>query len=119
MADRFTTTEGSHTMLYKFKSRATADLIMLEPQGRQMLEIIGKAPGSSGIITVAQIPGAIAALQAAVAADEAQPPAANAEEDPAAAADRADTVRLRQRAAPFIEMLRRSASEGKDVVWVG
>jgi cyclopropane-fatty-acyl-phospholipid synthase len=32
-------------MLYKFKSRAAADLILLEPQGRQILEIIGKTPG--------------------------------------------------------------------------
>jgi hypothetical protein len=28
-----------------------------------------------------------------------------------------DAVRLRQRAAPFIEMLRRSAAEDNDVVW--
>lgn len=36
-------------MLYKFKSRATADLIMLEPQGRQIVTIIGKtlAPAAS------------------------------------------------------------------------
>ena len=51
-------------MLYKFKSRATADLIMLEPQGRQIVTIIGKTPGASGIVTAAQIPGAIAALEA-------------------------------------------------------
>lgn len=104
-------------MLYKFKSRATADLIMLEPHGRQVLEIIGKSPDATGIITAAQIPGAMAALQAAVAADEAQLPADGADEENAGSDDRADTVRLRQRAAPFIEMLRRSASEGKDVVW--
>ncbi|MDR6155298.1 hypothetical protein QF021_003387 [Acidovorax delafieldii] len=42
-------------MLYKFKSRATADLIMLEPQGRQIVTIIGKTPGASGIVTAAQI----------------------------------------------------------------
>ena len=53
-------------MLYKFKSRATADLIMLEPQGRQIVSLIGKTPGASGIVTVAQIPAAIAALEAAV-----------------------------------------------------
>ena len=29
-------------MLYKFKSRATADLILLEPQARRLLHIIGK-----------------------------------------------------------------------------
>ena len=37
-------------MLYKFKSKNTGDVIMLEPHGRQVLEIIGKAPGPTGII---------------------------------------------------------------------
>jgi len=59
-------------MLYKFKSRAAADLILLEPQGRQILEIIGKTPGPTGIVTAAQIPAALAALEAAVARDEAR-----------------------------------------------
>ena len=105
-------------MLYKFKSRATADLIMLEPHGRQIVSILGKAPGASGIVTAAQIPAAIAALEAAVAADEAHPPGDEAQ-DEAAADDRKDAVRLRERAAPFIDMLRRSAAEGVDVVWGG
>lgn len=110
-------------MLYKFKSRATADLILLEPQGRQILEIVGKAPGASGIITAAQIPAAVAALEAAVRADEAR--AASADDQASAGGDgkededalRADTVRLRQRAAPVIDMLQRSAAEGVDVTW--
>ncbi len=106
-------------MLFKFKSRATADLIMLEPNGRQLLEIIGKSPGAHGIVTVAQIPAAIAALEAAVAADEA---AGNAPPDEDEGTDEVDApqrdrVRLRQRAAPFIDMLRRSAAEEHDVVW--
>lgn len=103
-------------MLYKFKSRAAADLIMLEPQGRQIVTLMGKTPGPSGIVTAAQIPGAIAALEAAVAAEEAQPPANEAGEE-ATEQERADAVRLRQRVAPFIEMLRRSAAEQVDVVW--
>ena len=45
-------------MLYKFKSQATADVIMLEVNGRQLLEIIGKQPGPHGIITAAQVPAA-------------------------------------------------------------
>ncbi|WP_182119701.1 DUF1840 domain-containing protein [Acidovorax sp. FHTAMBA] len=104
-------------MLYKFKSRAAADLIMLEPQGRQILEIIGKTPGANGIVTAAQIPAAIAALEAAVLADEAQPAVEDETEEEAANNERKDTVRLRQRAAPFIDMLRRSAAENVDVVW--
>lgn len=106
-------------MLYKFKSRAAADLIMLEPQGRQILQIIGKTPGSSGIVTAAQIPDAISALEAAVAASEALPPVQEGKdgEDEDEQSGRAEAVRLRQRAAPFIEMLRKSAAEKADVVW--
>jgi cyclopropane-fatty-acyl-phospholipid synthase len=103
-------------MLYKFKSRAAADLIMLEPQGRQIVTLIGKTPGANGIVTAAQIPAAIAALEAAVAADEAQR-ALDDEADETASEERKDTVRLRQRAAPFIDMLKRSAAENVDVVW--
>jgi cyclopropane-fatty-acyl-phospholipid synthase len=103
-------------MLYKFKSRSAPDLIMLEPHGRQILQIVGKTPGPSGIITAAQIPGAMAALEAAGAADEAVAADAQqqADED---GVERPDTVRLRHRAAPFLEMLRRSVAEEHDVVW--
>ena len=37
-------------MLYKFKSKAAGDLIMLEPNGRRVLQIIGKDPQPQGII---------------------------------------------------------------------
>ena len=33
-------------MIYKFKSQADGDLIMLEPQGRRVLEILGKDAGA-------------------------------------------------------------------------
>lgn len=102
-------------MLYKFKSRSAPDLIMLEPHGRQILQIIGKTPGPTGIITAAQIPAAMAALQAAVAADEALTDVQEPTDDEAV--ERPDTVRLHQRAAPFLEMLRRSVAQEHDVVW--
>ena len=102
-------------MLYKFKSRSAPDLIMLEPHGRQILQIIGKTPGPTGIITAAQIPAAMAALQAAVAADEALTDAQDPTDDEAV--ERPDAVRLHQRAAPFLEMLRRSVAQEHDVVW--
>lgn len=112
-------------MLYKFKSRATADLIMLEPQGRRMLRIMGKDPAAQGIVTAAQIPAAIAAIEAAVAAEErgASPGAEPDEEVREAEAgqeqggEARDRVTLRQRATPFLDMLRRSAAEDADVVW--
>jgi len=55
-------------MLYKFKSKATGDLILLEPQGKQILRIIGKDPGAQGIILPNEMLAAIDALQAAYAA---------------------------------------------------
>lgn len=112
-------------MLYKFKSRSTADLIMLEPTARQILQIIGKDPdGQHGIVTVAQIPGAIAALEAAVDAaenlgrvdkDKAPDYASTNEDDQQV--NEGEVIELRQRAVPFIDMLRRSAAENHDVIW--
>ncbi|RRD58109.1 DUF1840 domain-containing protein [Comamonadaceae bacterium OH2545_COT-014] len=107
-------------MLYKFKSQAAADVIMLQANAEELLKIIGKTPGATGIITVAQIPAAIAALQAAVAAREsgdAEPPADAQDEAASASGDGEEPISLRRRAAPFIDLLQQSASEGKDVVW--
>lgn len=106
-------------MLYKFKSPATADLIMLEPHGRRLLEILGRDLASpKGIVLPEQMSAAIAALESAIvqeeahrklAAEEAQ---ARGEEPPAF-----EGVSLRQRATPFIEMLRRCEKAGKEIVW--
>lgn len=103
-------------MIYKFKSQAAADVIMLRINAEQMLRIIGKEPSAKGIVTVEQIPAAIAALESAVAAHEAAQStsgtAAGVQDDVVG-----DSVMLRQRAAPFIELLRSSAQASKDVVW--
>ena len=103
-------------MIYKFKSQADADVIMLKSTGDQMLTIIGREPSDRGIITVAQIPAALAALEASVMANNAAGPAA-AEHAAMEPADGDDSVPLHARAAPFIELLRNSARAGKDVVW--
>lgn len=103
-------------MIYKFKSQAAADVIMLKLNGDQMLAIIGKQPAAQGIITVAQIPAAIAALEAAVVTHEAAQ-SRRAEQPEMEIEVEGDSVRLRDRVAPFVELLRSSAQAGKDVVW--
>ena len=105
-------------MLYKFKSKAAGDVIMLEANGRQVLGILGKQTGPQGIITASEIAGSISALEAAIAKDETDSKAA-AEEATARGEKplKAEGVSLRQRAVPFLDMLRRSQSEGKDIVW--
>ena len=105
-------------MLYKFKSKAAGDLIMLEPNGRRVLEAIGKDAGPKGIILPEQMPAAIDALEAAIAAEERQHQAmieeakAKGEVPP-----QFDQVSLRMRAVPFIDMLRRCSAAGRDIVW--
>jgi len=103
-------------MLYKFKSQAAAEVIMLQPDAETLLKIIGKPPGAQGIVTVQQIPGAVNALRQAIAAQKEQANAPKAEADPQEN-ERDDGVSLDRRAAPFIALLEHSAAAGKDVVW--
>ena len=96
-------------MLYKFKSREAGDLIMLEANGRQILEIIGKHPGPKGIILPDQMPAAIAALEAAIAQEKAGHDEAGILHP--------EGVGLHQRALPFIQMLQVNHKAGQEVVW--
>lgn len=105
--------------MLKFKSQATAEVILLESSAQQVLKIIGKESAQQGIITVAQIPSAVAALKAAVEEHHAQPDVIETigEHQDGEHLHPDGNVTLRQRVAPFIDMLQRSAAEGKDVVW--
>jgi cyclopropane-fatty-acyl-phospholipid synthase len=106
-------------MLYKFKSQAAAEVIMLQPDAETLLKIIGKSPGAQGIVTVQQVPAAVAALRQAIAAQKqaASAPAAQKNDARDEEDSRDEGVSLERRAAPFITLLERSAAEGKDVVW--
>lgn len=109
-------------MLYKFKSQAAADVLMLQPRAEEILKIIGKEPGPQGIITVAQAGPAIAALKAEVERrealkKEAPPPDSDQARDAPDGSSKEDGVTLRARTAPFIQLLQISSAAGKDVVW--
>jgi hypothetical protein len=106
-------------MLYKFKSQIAAEVIMLQPDAETLLKIIGKSPGAQGIVTVAQVPAAVAALHKAIAAQEAAAAQAAAAPKQGAKEEAVDPngVSLRRRAVPFIDLLEKSAAGGKDVVW--
>jgi hypothetical protein len=100
-------------MLYKFKSSASGDVIMLGPQGDRVLGLLGRAPAARGIIEVQHIPAALAALRAALAADGASGPDAPATDTEAETA----AVGLRQRLWPVTELLERSLAADVPVVW--
>lgn len=92
---------------------------MLEANARQILDIVGKSASPQGIITIDQMPAAISALETAVHRETDQHRhnhdalAAEGHDEPA----EREHVGLHQRAAPFIDMLKRSHAEGRDVVW--
>jgi len=98
-------------MIYKFKSRATGDLIMTQPVGERVLALIGKDRTPQGIIEVGQMPAAIGALESAVAAEA---PLGTGDDD---AADKADRVSLRQRVWPMVEMMKRAQAENQPITW--
>lgn len=100
--------------MYKFKSKATGDLVMTQPVGERVLSIIGKATTPQGIIEVGQMPAAIAALEAAVAAE---PAGAGKPDDADAPEPAREAVGLRQRVWPMVEMLKRALAEQQPVVW--
>jgi hypothetical protein len=105
-------------MIYKFKSKAAGDVIMLAPNGDQVLRLIGKEPAAKGIIEPGQMPAAIAALEAAIAQDEAA--RRQAEQEAAAEGKKlpaGEGVALRQRAWPLVEMMKRSQSADADITW--
>lgn len=56
-------------MLITFKSPASADVMMFGEVAEKMLEIIGKEPSGKGIITVENLPAAIARMKDAINAD--------------------------------------------------
>jgi hypothetical protein len=103
-------------MLYKFKSKNTGDVIMLESHGRQVLEIINKEAGPKGIILPEQMPAALLALRAAIALEELperqQQLAQHAEQK-----SQSPAIALRHRALPFMQMLDACHRQGDSVIW--
>ena len=102
-------------MIYRFRSPATGDVVMLGAAGDELLRLLGREPSAKGIVEPADMPAAIERLQAAVQA--AQAPAEAEPTDEADASARAEGVSLRQRVWPMIEMLRRAHAAGEPVVW--
>ena len=104
-------------MLYKFKSKAAGDVIMLGPNGDQVMRLVGREPAPQGIFEVDVMPGLMAALKAAVEADEAARGAGADRESGAARGPGTDRVALRQRVWPLVEMLRRCHAAREVIVW--
>ena len=105
-------------MLYKFRSKAGGDVIMLQPQGDQLLRALGREPAPQGIFEHADLASAMAAIERAIADDEAAFERAVAEAQAAGqSAPKRIGIQLRQRAWPLLELMRRAQAEEADVIW--
>jgi len=112
-------------MLYKFKSKAAGDVIMLGPDGDRLLRCLGREPAARGILCVEDMPSALQALEAAVLAEEQLPVASDSDAavarpagpDEDAALSAPTRVSLRQRAWPLMDLIRHALAERQDVVW--
>jgi hypothetical protein len=120
-------------MIVTFQSPASGDVIMFGDVAKRMMQIMGKDESDKGIVTVEQLPGAIALLKAAIEEDKQQRVGMQEEDLPQTEkvmrsgihADGADGtaqnsrpfVTLAQRAVPLLELLEWSLKKKKPVVW--
>jgi Domain of unknown function (DUF1840) len=107
--------------LITFKSRASADITMVADTARTIMSIIGKPLGERGVITIEELPEALARLDAAMHAGkdhEGDLARRAAGSTPHSMADEPEEqIAIDQRAWPMREMLRASQVFGSEVVW--
>jgi hypothetical protein len=106
-------------MLYKFKSKAGSDVIMLATHADQVLVAMGRQSVPQGIVEVPDLPQIIQALEQALAQDAAAIEQAkmDAKRDGKAVPTLADAVGLHQRAWPLLTVLKQAKKEGQVVIW--
>ena len=107
-------------MIVIFKSAAAGDVIMFGDVAHRLMKIMGKDVTPKGIVTIEQLPGAIALLEAAIAEDRKQS-AKVAEEDRPMMESGGGAARpfvtLAQRAVPLLELLSLAQKKKKPVTW--
>lgn len=111
-------------MLITFSSPASGDVIMFEDVAKRMIQIMGKDPsGKQGIVTVEQLPEAIARIKAAVDGEKQRLKGVSEDDlpamEPAVGGGQRPYVTLVQRAIPLLELLEWSLKKQKPVIWNG
>lgn len=107
-------------MLIIFKSKAAGDVMMFGDVANSLIKIMGKDATGKGIVTVEQLPGAIARLKAAVAEDKTANPVIDHDErqfEKTPEGGKREAVSLARRAVPLIELLEYSLKEEVPVTW--
>lgn len=108
---------GGTAMIITFCSPASGDVIMFGDVARQMMTLMGKTVSDEGIVTVEQLPDAIARLRAAMTEDKARRQGHQDDEEEARPGMGGGPVSLTQRAVPLLELLEWSLKKHKPVTW--
>lgn len=111
-------------MIITFQSAAAGDVIMFGDVAQRMMKLMGKEPTDQGIVTVEQLPEAIARLKAAIEDDKRQRIGVSEDDLPLTEPDPGKRVKssrpfvtLTQRAVPLLELLEWALKKKKPVVW--
>ena len=103
-------------MIYQFRSKAGPDVIMLADLTKRIFDILGRPLEPRGILTEAQLPALITALETAILQDlEERSKAKNEVGEEAEKPKLAD--RLGQRAYPFLELMKQANAKNEPVMW--
>lgn len=109
--------------LVVFRSKAAGEIFMFAETARRIFAILGKDEAPRGVISVEQIPNALARLSAAIEQEKAQlQEARKAAEEADRRGERqaesaAQPISLAQRAYPLVEMLQAALKKRVDVTW--
>jgi hypothetical protein len=110
-------------MIYEFQTAAGGKITYTDVVGAQLLHVIGKKPGPRGVITVEDIPAALAAIDAAIARARERPAEQKKDLEPHARnetdedREKPPVVSLAQRAFPFVDLLKFALREKENVTW--
>jgi predicted ATPase len=104
-------------MLYKFKSKACADMIMLKEGGELVLSLIGKKGQTKGIIEIHELDIAIQAIEQALEINQQNEMNQLTGHSQSSDEDTLDAVTVRTRVIPFLNMLKECVRKKQVIVW--
>ncbi len=108
-------------MLVTFSSKNAPSVLMLSQHARVVLEAAGKTTVANlperGVFTPEQLPGALAALEQAVAAAPVSHDDEDEDSDAPPVPSMAREVGFAQRAFPLLDLFRRAQATGDNVLW--
>jgi hypothetical protein len=107
--------EGENTMLVKFHSSSSGEILMFAEAARPILEALGKERTARGVIMQNELEAVIARLEEVLARwrGERRGEADSGDKGD----DAAPQVSLAQRAVPFLELLQRTRADDGYVMW--